>query len=223
MGVGDLFDRKRYFEPLGGVFTGSPSRNELSMSITVRPIAAAATLLVLAACEPASLSTTSPRMATVHLYLTDAPSDKIASAVVRISRAYLVPAGEDGGGFETIFDGPPEEYDLLTLRDGVRELLASTDIPEGEYAQLRLVVDEAEIELVEGLSFADGSQSRALFVPSGMQTGIKVAFSEPLVIDGETSLLVDFDVDQNFVFQGPEAAPHGVLFTPVLHGVFVED
>ena len=177
----------------------SPTRSYLSLP--------AVALLGLLACEG-----TGPQLAPVNLYLKDAPSDQIASAQVWISRAYLVP-----GGF-TITD-TPQQFDLLTLQNGVTALLGSNDIPVGDYAQLRLVVDSAMVTLVAGATFADGSTSRTLKVPSGAQSGIKVGFAGPVHIDpAGADIVVDFPVDENFVFQGPASSPHGVLFTPTLHG-----
>jgi hypothetical protein len=58
-------------------------------------------------------------------------------------------------------------------------------------------------------------------VPSGSQSGIKVDLGSAIVADdGETTVIVvDFDVDQNFVIQGNPETPAGImgiLFTPVL-------
>jgi hypothetical protein len=167
--------------------------------------------LALFGCE-SSVSTDSSR---VRLHLTDAPGPGIASAQVWISRAYLVPGQ---AGEQVVLTSDPQEYDLLTLQDGVTALLGDATVPTGDYAQLRLVVDSARLTLEDGASFADGSASRTLKVPSGPQTGIKVNFAGGLHITEDTDLLVDFSVADNFVFQGPPARPMGVLFTPHLKG-----
>ena len=176
-----------------------PTRSFLSL--------AAVALAGLFACEG-----TGPQFAQVKLYLKDAPSDQIASAQVWISRAYLVP-----GGFT--ITSTPQQFDLLTLQNGVTALLGSNAIPVGDYAQLRLVVDSAKVSLVDGATFADGSSSRTLKVPSGAESGIKVVFPGRVHIDpAGADIVVDFPVAENFVFQGPAAKPHGVLFTPTLRG-----
>jgi hypothetical protein len=154
--------------------------------------------LALAGC---SASTSSPSTSRVRLRLTDAPGPGIASARVWISRA-----------------SDPQEYDLLTLQDGVTALLGDATVPSGDYAQLRLVVDSARLTLEDGSSFADGSATRTLKVPSGSQTGIKVNFAGGLHITDDTDLLIDFSVTDNFVFQGPPTRPMAVLFTPHLKG-----
>jgi hypothetical protein len=63
--------------------------------------------------------------------------------------------------------------------------------------------------------------TKALKVPSGAQSGIKVHLNTPLEVVAETltTVTVDFEVDSNFVIQGNPDTPagiHGVLFTPVL-------
>lgn len=155
--------------------------------------------------------------ARVRVMLTDAPADMIASAKVSISRVYLV--GEDGGSVDLpLASDPPVSYDLLDLRNGVEALLADHLVPAANYGQLRLIVDSAEVTLVDGLTFSDGTSTRSLTVPSGAQTGIKVLLDAPIAADsGElTIVVVDFDVNDNFVLQGPADAPDGVTFTPVL-------
>jgi len=153
----------------------------------------------------------------VRVMLTDAPSDMIASAKVSISRVYLV--GENGNNVDlrTAAD-PVLSFDLLNLRNGLEALLADHLVPAATYGQLRLIVDSAEVTLVDGAHFSDGTTTKQLTVPSGAQTGIKVQLGSPITADaGELTIVtVDFDVADNFVLQGPADAPNGVIFTPVL-------
>ena len=94
----------------------------------------------------------------------------------------------------------------------------SRDGRENPDAQLRLVVDSARITLADGFTFQDGSTTKSLKVPSGGHSGIKVSFPGKLDLTEDVDVVVDFDVAQNFVFQGPPARPHDVLFTPHLKG-----
>jgi hypothetical protein len=151
-------------------------------------------------------------MGHISVRLTDAPLAGVASATVWVSQVYLVP-----GRF--VISSTPVSYDLLDLQSGVTASLGAADIPVGDYEQLRLVVDSAVLTLADGSTFSDGSNTKTLKVPSGMQTGIKVNFGGPIhVAPGETDLVVDFDVSRNFVFTGVASHPDGVLFKPVLHG-----
>jgi Domain of unknown function (DUF4382) len=80
------------------------------------------------------------------------------------------------------------------------------------------VVDSAFVELADGITFSDGSSTASLKVPSGSESGLKVNFAPAVqVTEGETVLVVDFDLSHSFVFQGPPGAPISVHFQPVLH------
>ena len=153
----------------------------------------------------------------VRVMLTDAPADQIASAKVTISRVYLVREDDVQVDLRTDSD-TPLTFELLDLRNGLTALLADHAVPAAHYGQLRLVVESAEVTLVDGVTFSDGTQTKALTVPSGMQSGIKVQLAEPISADADelTIVTVDFDVEDNFVLQGPADAPNGVIFTPVL-------
>ncbi len=171
------------------------------MKNSVRWVASLAAAAALAAC-----SGTGPQMGQVSVYLTDSPAPTVATAMVTISRVYLV----RGTSRFTITD-VPQMYDLLTLQPPVKVLLGNATIPAGDYEQLRLVVTSAHLTLEGGAGFD-------VKVPSGVQTGIKVNFAGPISLPLPAEVVVDFDVLQNFVFTGPPTSPTGVLFTPVLHG-----
>jgi hypothetical protein len=161
----------------------------------------------------------------IEIRLTDAPADVIESAEVWISRVYLQGGTDSTDARIDLFNDSedPQSFDLLELQDGLFASLTDTvDVPAGNYAQLRIVVDSARITLVEGLTFTDGSTSKLLMMPSASTSGIKVQLAEPIDADAEelTIVLVDFDVAENFVIQGNPNSPagiHGILFTPVLH------
>jgi len=192
-------------------------------------LAALGTLFVLAATTSCDTATSSSEDAAfVRVLLTDAPVDYLDEAWIWISRIYLIRGEEDpeeGPPFVDLFNDPenPLEYDLLTLRDGVTaDLTGEVEVPEGQYKQLRMIVARAEVTLHPDFEFRDGSgRTKELFVPSGAQTGIKVMLAEPITTEGGTInvILVDFDVNENFVIQGNPHTPAGilgVLFTPVL-------
>jgi hypothetical protein len=161
--------------------------------------------------------------AQLTVQLADAPSDLYASAVVEIGRIELIPA--DGAPVVVTENGGT--HDLLDLQNGVAADLATLPIESGRYLQLRLFVTSASVTLAEGLTFNDGSQTKDLLIPSGAQTGIKINLNDEGeagvdIVPGETILLVDFDVSQNFIIQGAPGTPAGitgVLFTPLLRAV----
>jgi hypothetical protein len=162
--------------------------------------------------------------ARIRVLLTDAPSDYIGAAEVDIGRVELVPV-DDGPPIVLSEDGTDGFVNLLDLQDAATMPLAEADIEPGAFAQLRLIVEAARVEMIEGYEFRDGSTEMALFVPSGAQTGIKLILksaddSGPLeIVPGETVLVLDFDVSRSFVLRGNPETPagvHGVNFKPTI-------
>lgn len=168
--------------------------------------------------------------ASVRVLLTDAPGDYIESAWVDIGAVQLISVGDedDGGPITLTEDGTDGLIDLLELQDAATAELADLDIQAGTYSQLRLIVENAEVQLKDGYTFNDGTTRRTLFVPSGAQTGIKLNLSaaDPesgdagvRIAGGETVLVLDFDVSQSFVIQGNPESPagiNGMIFKPTL-------
>ncbi|MEX2465316.1 MAG: DUF4382 domain-containing protein [Gemmatimonadota bacterium] len=163
----------------------------------------------------------------LRVLLTDAPSDYIDSAFVDIGAVELIGAGSP---ITLTTDGTDGFVDLLDLQGTATMLLADTDIPAGDYAQLRLIVESARVVLADGYEFNDSTNAKDLMVPSGAQTGIKLNLagsdggegSGPVTIaGGETVLVLDFDVNQSFVLQGqPDSGGFtGVIFTPTIRVV----
>lgn len=155
--------------------------------------------------------------------LTDAPSDYFQSVSLDVGAVELVPA-----------DGPPVTltdaggtHELLDLQNGVTAELANQTIEAGTYVQARLILNEVDLTLADGYSLSDGDSELKPMIPSGAQTGIKINLSSAdndseagvEIRSGETILVVDFDIEQNFVVE--DADPNdgvvdNVLFTPLL-------
>jgi len=164
--------------------------------------------MTLTACDV--LSSSDPVEGQMRVLLTDAPAD-IKEAHVTILRLELI--GNDEGVI--VLSDQEQAFDLLTLQDGVTAELADVSIPEGSYAQLRVVVDE-EARLV----FEDGSDTK-LKVPSGTQTGIKILFPEVTIAEDDdfAEILLDFDVFESFV---PGGASDMYIFKPVIKPEYLE-
>jgi hypothetical protein len=143
------------------------------------------------------------------LLLTDAPGDFVA-AVVTISQVTLQGDGEKINLLDEPFTG-----DLLELRNEVAALVSGLELPQGSYSQLRLIIDGAYIEVetgdgttvyasspdYEGLGDleADGD----LQMPSMGQSGLKINLpgGQVEVGEGETIVMLDFDVEESFGHQ----------------------
>jgi hypothetical protein len=189
------------------------------------PLAAAA--LAVGACDSPTANSGPAR---VTVLLTDAPHEYLEEAVITVGRIDILPVNgpavtitEDGGTF-----------DLLQLQDGVTAVLGSAEILPDRYRELRMVVSYAEVTLKDGYMFNDGSQTKSLAVPSGAASGIKVGIVDGNggapgqgieIRPGETVLVVDVDVSQNFVMLGQADAASGVEgfnFTPRLRAVALD-
>ena len=151
----------------------------------------------------------------LRVMLTDAPGD-LAEAFVKIDQIVLVRSDADStnesapGRFEFTPD-VTGFIDLLDLSGGdVMQILDEDDIPEGTYSQVRLVIDEAYVELKDGRVFATSGASLpagvtadgTLRCPSCAQSGFKVKFSQGgLVISDNSIITIDFDAGQSFGHQ----------------------
>lgn len=162
--------------------------------------------------------------ATLRIQLTDGPGIEYDSAIVYIGAVTIRPVGGDA----ILITDEGGRFDLLDLQNGVTAELGELEVDPGEYHELRMIVDSAYVGLADPYEFDDGTTERDLKVPSGSSSGIKVKLRAAdgdgdvdgvTIVPGETILVVDFDVYQNFKTQGNPNTPaglKGVLFTPTL-------
>lgn len=163
--------------------------------------------VLLTGCDGLSDSDTEGRMI---VRMQDNPDD-IAEAWVTIERLELV--GEDS---VVVLSDDVQDYDLLTLQDGITATLADTPVPAGTYSQLRLIIaEESEVLLTDEETYV------TLKVPSGTETGIKVLLGEfEIASDADfVDVLIDFDVAESFVKAG---ASGQYIFKPVIKPLTLE-
>lgn len=149
--------------------------------------------------------------------LTDAPFpyDLVSEANATIASVEVV--GESG--VEVLVD-QEQSYNLLDLQNGVTATLGQADLPEGRLLQIRLIVTAASVVLTDGTTYE-------LEVPSGAQTGIKITMppGAEIAANQETSITLDFSVEDSFIVQGSAetiAGIEGFLFNPVITVLDVE-
>jgi hypothetical protein len=133
---------------------------------------------------------------TIELLATDDPFAHAIVAEARITVSEIKLRGP--GGWITLLDGPPIELDVLDLRNGVTAQLASAEIPVGSYDQLRLVVDEGYLKLIDDDEFSTALGN--LHPTSTSTSGLKLDIDPPLEVRaGEThSYLLDIDLTKTF-------------------------
>ncbi|WP_249931276.1 DUF4382 domain-containing protein [Ramlibacter sp. 2FC] len=167
-----------------------------------RWLAAGLTAATLAACGGGGSGGTG----TLRVALTDAPScgyDHVYVTVERVRVHQSSSAGDAEAGWSEIVLSPARRIDLLDLTNGVLEELGNTDLPAGDYQQIRLVLSEntGSAPLANAVQPTGGS-TVALDTPSGTQSGLKLQahFNVPA---GQTAdVALDFDACKSVVATG---------------------
>lgn len=86
-------------------------------------------------------------------------------------------------------DITPEKINLLDLSDA-GTLLAESEVPEGYYGELRLVLGDDNDVVVDG-------ERQEMKVPSGQQSGYKIKFGERLHSGEIVDLTLEFDAEHS--------------------------
>jgi hypothetical protein len=88
----------------------------------------------------------------------------------------------------------PTRYNLLELMNNAGVTLAEQDLPDGDYGEIRLVIecegDEAPEIVIDGESYP-------LTVPSGCTSGFKLKGEFTVAAGAETVLIMDFDMSKS--------------------------
>lgn len=165
--------------------------------MTRRIFLAAAVLtlgLTLAACSGGGGGGEQQPTGQAKVVLTDAPASEAEALMVAFGRIELIPADGTEADAAVIAESGGS-FDVLTLRNGTLADVGAADVPVGTYAQVRVIVDDATIDV------GDGNDPYDVFVPSGAQTGLKINLDPPLVVeeDSSSTVILDFDADRAVV------------------------
>jgi len=109
---------------------------------------------------------------------------------------------EDGEWIVVLADTLSEgdrTFDLLEYVNGASALLGSVELEAGTYSQIRIFIESATVTI-------DGT-TEDLFIPSGVQSGLKLVNAFHVDPDVITELILDFDAAQS-VKQVGEGSPH---------------
>lgn len=150
-------------------------------------------LVLLGAC--AAPDADPPVTNAVRVSMTDAPLHEATGLMVSFGRVDLV-SSSPGAGVVTVTDAAGR-VDVLGLANGVTATIGEVEVPDGTYAQVRLVIDDATL--------AFGDDTFDVVVPSGEETGLKIDLEPPLVVSGGEAreLVIDFDVHRGVVETPP--------------------
>lgn len=138
----------------------------------------------------------------------------VSSVDIKLDRVEALPAArpdEEGAWVSLEVDG--DVYvDLMDLGANGPITLADGTVPAGRYTNVRLYFSEASITTSEEITLEGGGTVAAgtydLFIPSGMETGVKVVLGSVTVLEDETETVVlEIDTEasvQSVVYNEPE-------------------
>ena len=193
-----------------------------------------ATMFALGAFLACSDSSLAPGEGRIALRLTDAPFplDSVESIDVFVVRVEAkaeatteadaeasVQGASAGSNGWIVLATPNASFDLMDLQNGVSTALGDAAVAAGTYHSLRLILntDQSSVTLKNGTTLT-GTTSPSILFPSAGQSGIKVHFDTPIVVDegATTNVLLDFDAEESFVVRGNTILQNGLLFKPVI-------
>lgn len=150
----------------------------------------------------------------------------VSSVEITLERVEVLPTGRpetEGSAWASLeVDGSVNPVDLMDLAASGPITISSGSVPAGTYTMVRLYFSDAtittnqEIELEGGGTVAAGTYD--LFIPSGMETGVKIVLVGFTVLEGEDetlSLEIDSEASiQTVVYNEDE----GFIMNSVLLG-----
>jgi len=145
----------------------------------------AAAALSLASCSTDNTNTTNGTTP-VRIEITDAPAyyDKIFLDIDHIEVI------TEGG--KQVIDVDHDPFDILHYREGEFFLLAEHDVPSGRLQEVRLVLDDDNTIVVDGVT-------HDLTTPSGQSSGVKIKVQDDLIPNIAYTLALDFDASKSIV------------------------
>lgn len=160
---------------------------------------------------------TSPSSGSVNVLLTDAPIDLSTVHAVNVTLDEIVlfeREEDDDGGMEMgrpgVSAGEGLTVNLLDYQDGATVVIASLDVPAGDYQKVRMIVSEAHL-LMQDPDDPTLEIMEPIFVPSS-KVDVPVTFT---VSGGETTdVTIDFDAELSV--QVNETGNHRYILRPVI-------
>jgi hypothetical protein len=131
----------------------------------------------------------------LRIVLIDSPS-KLDSIIICVSRVEVHKSGSDTTeGSWTVINDSLRYFDLLLLTNGASAVLGDTSLTEGKYTQIRLIVEDCNYVIDNGMKYP-------LTIPSGTQTGIKLNHSFEIENGKLYELFLDLNVEKSVLITG---------------------
>ena len=131
---------------------------------------------------------------TFNVSITDTPAS-FDAVNITFSEVSVIPSN----GQPIIVSDAVQTINLIEWSNGLSTPLGSIELEAGTYDQIRLIIDAASVII-------DGVES-SVEVPSGAQTGLKLAHQFTLEVGSTYDLMIDFDASRSIVRTGPPANP----------------
>lgn len=161
--------------------------------------------VLISACSKSS--PTSSSSGTLQINLIDSPGTFDAVNIVVDSVQAHIATSDSTSGWVTV-NNTPGTYNLLQLTNGVNAVIGKAAVPAGRYSQVRLFIGSGSNVVVAGAS-------RALTIPSSVQSGLKLNVDATIQSDMTYVLTLDFNVNQSIAVTG-NSASGGFLLNPVI-------
>lgn len=154
--------------------------------------------LLLNGCGSGSSTTAATEPSgTVALSLTDAPADNEAISGVYITFDSLhYQYADSNDSWQEVNLTESRTINLLALQDGNTTLLNQVDLPAGEIAHVRFMIDTQKCYIVVD------EQNQTLEVSSGDQTGYKAIGGFTIPAGGTVNVTADFDLRKSLTVTG---------------------
>lgn len=155
-----------------------------------------------------SCSDDGPSNARLQVALVDAPAeyDSVFVDVEGVTVKFGAAEESDEGGWQDISTFEPQRFNLLDLTNGTEMLLADAQVPAGTLGEVRLLLGSDN-------SLYIGEDEKALTVPSGSSSGLKIKLNTELKAGVTYKLILDFDAAKSIVDTGSGA----YNLKPVIH------